>query len=128
MDSNPGQTTMGKTDAADRQCDAVSNGGWIEVTQRYRPKANLFSVLTVLWLFPTAGAVAIIALNTPRWIASESLVEAFRSIGFEQWIALGLIVAHPIFAALAWRYRRTEPFHTEVVRMPSPEVDSRKLY
>jgi len=128
VETNPSQASPGKAVTADAPSDIIANDCWVEVTQRYRPKTNLFTVLTVLWLFPTTGAVVIVALNAPRWFGSESLAEAFRAIGFEQWIALGLIAAHPVFAWLAWRYRRIEPFREQVVSMPNPEIDSGRTY
>lgn len=128
MGTNFNQASPAKAVTADAHNDIGANGGWVEVTQRYRPKANFFSVLTTLWLFPTTGAAVIVALHAPRWFESESLAGAFRAIGFDQWIALGLIAAHPVFAWLAWRYRRIEPFREEVIRVPNPEVEARKLY
>ncbi len=106
----------------------VAGRGWVEVTQRYRPRTTLFSVLTVLWCFPTAGAVVIVAMNASRWFEGGSLLTILRFVGFDQWIALGLIAAHPAFGWLAWKFRHDEPFRERVIQVPNPNRDPGSLY
>jgi hypothetical protein len=108
--------------------DIVAGGRRVEVAQRYRPKTNLFSMLAVLWCFPTAGALVIVVLNGPRWMEAGSLLKGLHAIGFEQWIAIGLIAAHAVFGWLAWKFHRDEPIRERVVRVPNPDHDTGTPY
>jgi hypothetical protein len=76
---------------------------------RDRPKALLFAVLSLLWLFPTTGALWILYLNWNVWAKASTLLVAIQTTRLEQWIALLLIVAHAMFALLLVRFARNEP-------------------
>ena len=108
----------------------VANGGWQDGHRRMgRPKAMLFLVLSVFWLFPSFGAFWLIEPDFLRWFDAEDLLSALGMIKLEQWIALALLLAHGVFGWLAWHYRRHEPFQ-EIVdgNEPNPNHDLKKLY
>ena len=108
----------------------VANGGWKEGHRRTgRPKAMLFLILSVLWLFPSFGAFWLIEPDFKRWLDAKDLLTALGMIKLEQWIAFALLLAHGVFGCLAWHYRRHEPLQ-EIVDGdgPNPDHDPKKLY
>ena len=96
--------------------DAPEPGRW------HQPKAALCRMLAVLWFFPSAGAVLILVATEARWRQAEGWLAALGAVSFEQWIALAMLVAHPVFAWLAWRWRQTEPWK-ELAPEPDPDAD-----
>lgn len=74
--------------------------------ERTRAKQYLYLVLTVLWLFPTFGALWIVANGGQPWLRAGSVVEAVDQVSFEEWVAVVLLLAHGVFVWLALRYRR----------------------
>jgi hypothetical protein len=106
----------------------VAGGGWVQVTRSYRPKATLFAVLTVLWLFPAAGAIAVLAVSPKLWWHAAGFLQFVAAIGFDEWIALSLLAAHPLFAWPAWHYYRKEPLKAVTTFEPNPGFDLKKLY
>jgi hypothetical protein len=106
----------------------VANGGWIEVRSRCRPKTDLFRMLTLLWIFPSGGAALILGLNLPDWSHARGFLEHLAAVALEQWIALAVLLAHPIFAALTWHYHRTEVERDVTFREPNPDHDLRNLH
>lgn len=75
--------------------------------RRIKHRALLFTVLSILWVFPTGGAVWIL-VHDARWSRAASIREGVRGVALEQWIALGLLLLHILFIVLAFRLRRTE--------------------
>lgn len=73
------------------------------------PKALRYAVLALLWVFPSIGAVWILAINWKVWANAASVFEALRTTRIEQWMALGLLVMHGIFLFGALRRRRGQP-------------------
>jgi hypothetical protein len=106
----------------------VANGGWTVEKRDPQPKAPLFRILTILWIFPSAGAVVVLSMGWRRWFDADGILEGLRNVPFEHWIAFGLLLAHPIFAGLAWRSRRTDSLKERTVLVPNPAHDPRKLY
>ena len=106
----------------------VANGGWIEVRSRCRPKTDRFRMLTLLWIFPSGGAALILALNFPDWSRARGLLGHLGAVTLEQWIALAVLLAHPVFAWLAWHYHRTEVEREVTFREPDPDGDLRDLH
>lgn len=86
------------------------------------PRALLFSVLSVLWMFPSAGA-AFIILRSPEWLRTGGVLAGLQAVRIEQWIALGVLLAHPVFVWQAVRLRREEVHRETTVRVPNPEND-----
>ena len=100
--------------------------GWPEQIHRYRPKAQFFGMLSLLWILPSVGAVVILSLGPRAWIQAGTLIEGLRGVRIEEWIAVALLVIHPAFVWLAWRYRRTEPFKEIVLRKPEAGQHARE--
>ena len=108
-------------DTADRQAGGASPAS--EPKRRHQPKAALFRMLSMLWFFPSTGAVLILAMTGARWRQADGAWFApLNAVSFEQWIALVVLLAHPLFAWLAWRLRRTEPWK-EIKPEPDPDAD-----
>ena len=106
----------------------VVDGGWIEVKSRCRPRTDLFRMLTLLWIFPSGGAALILGLNLPDWSHARGIVEHLAVVTLEQWIALAVLIAHLVFAGLAWHYHRTEAEREVTFREPNPDHDLRNLH
>ena len=93
-----------------------------------RPKATLFLTLTVLWMFPSFGAVWLIAFHDAAWRHADGLLAALGMIRLEQWIGLAILLAHVAFGWLTWHYRRHEPLQEIVMGdEPNPDHDPKKL-
>lgn len=58
-------------------------------------------ILSVLWFFPSLGAVWIIVMNRAAWRDVASASEFLASTRLEQWVALALLLAHVVFVVLA---------------------------
>ena len=91
-----------------------------EPTRVHQPKAALCRMLSMLWFFPSAGAALILAVTEARWLHAGGWIEGIKVVRLEQWIALVVLMAHPAFVWLAWRFRRTEPWK-EI--KPEPDHD-----
>lgn len=107
-------------DSADRQ--AGGPGPTSEPKLRHQPKAALCRMLSILWLFPSMGAVLILVMTEARWWVAGSFFARLSAVTFEQWIAVVILTAHPAFMWLAWRFRRTEPWK-EIEPEPDPDAD-----
>jgi hypothetical protein len=106
----------------------VHGGGWVEGEPQWgRPKARFCALASLLWIFPSAGALFILVPGFRNWSQAGSFLEGLGAVSFEQWIALIIVLAHLMFAALAWHYRRTEPLREEAGWEPNPDQDLRKL-
>ena len=78
------------------------------VVRYHRPKAQLFEVLSLLWFLPSLGALLILGVGFRVWRQADSLGAMIAATRFEQWIALLLLVFHPVCYALARHYRKNE--------------------
>jgi hypothetical protein len=115
----------GPSDAAAKN---IHGAGLVEGERRLgRPKARFCALVSLLWVFPSAGALFILAPGFRNWSQAHSLAQGLRGVAFEQWIALLILLAHLVFAGLAWHYRRTEPLREESGWDPNPDKDLRKL-
>jgi hypothetical protein len=113
---------------ADATAHIINGGGWVEGERRLgRPKARFCALASLLWIFPSTGALFILVPGFRNWFQAGSLLEGLRAVAFEQWIALIVLLAHLVFVGLAWRYRRTEPLREEAGWEPNPDQDLRKL-
>src|SRR5690349_8335317 len=74
----------------------------------HQPKAQLFGALSVLWIFPSLGALVIRSLKFDVWRQAESWRTLLSATRFEQWIALLVLVLHPLFVGLGRHYRKNE--------------------
>jgi hypothetical protein len=66
------------------------------------PRALLYRTLTLLWLFPSVGALLLLVHDAAWWRAGGFLA-GLGAVRLEQWIAIGLLALHGWFA---WRWRR----------------------
>jgi|SRR6266404_2456281 len=66
----------------------------------------LFTMLSVLWLFPSAGALCIILKDWKAWRRTGSVLEIVSSVRLEDWTAFLLLLAQITFIIQAIRYRR----------------------
>jgi hypothetical protein len=116
--------------AENRGHPIVCGGGWKNGEHRLgQPRAMLFLLLSVLWLFPSLGALWLIQVDFPRWLESKGLVEALGMIKLEQWVAFTLLLAHGVFLWLAWHFRRHEKPQAIVVGdQPNPDRKTGSLY
>lgn len=87
-----------------------------------RPKATLFLMLTVLWIFPSLGAVWMVGSDARRWFDAAGFIAALEMIRLEQWIGVAILTAHVVFGWLTWHYRRNEPLQ-EIVMGDEPNPD-----
>jgi len=78
-----------------------------------RPKARFYALASLLWVFPSAGALLILVQGFRSLVQAGSVLGGLQSVAFEQWIALIILLAHVVFAVLAWHYRRAEPLREE---------------
>ena len=93
-----------------------------------RPKATLFLMLTVLWIFPSLGAVWMIGSDARRWFDASGFLAALEMIRLEQWIGMAILIAHGVFGWLTWHYRRNEPWQEIVMGdEPNPDHEPKKL-
>lgn len=90
---------------------------------RYQPKHALFSMLARLWILPSMGSILVILYAGNAWIGAGSWRDRLARVSFEQWIGLGILMAHFLFVFLALRYRRTESFLDEMVDLTDPDIN-----
>ena len=86
----------------------------------HRPKTQRYTMLSVLWVFPSLGALVILGLGVPGWREADSLGGLVAATRFEHWLALVLLGLHPVFFWLARHYRNVE---TPVPLPPEPDED-----
>ena len=55
-------------------------------------------VLALLWIFPSLGALVILALDAPNWFRGRGLLEALGAVGLQSWIALVVLLVHVLLA------------------------------
>ena len=113
---------------ASQQC-VIANGDLKEGERRLgRPKATLFLMLTVLWVFPSLGAAWMIGSDVRSWFDAASVLAALGMIRLEQWIGVAILIAHGVFGWLTWHYRRNEPLQEIVMGdEPNPDHEPKKL-
>ena len=111
------------------QRSVIADGDIKEGERRLgRPKAMLFLMLTVLWVFPSFGAVWMIGSDARQCLDASGFLAALGMIRLEQWIGLVILLAHGVFGWLAWHYRRNEPLQEIVTGdEPNPGQDPKKL-
>ena len=93
--------------------------------EEHRPRASRalhFKVLSICWIFPSAGAVWILLANGAPWLRAATIREGLQSLTFEQWIALGLLSLQFVFVLLAFGFGRGEKPRTEIVRLEKPRA------
>jgi hypothetical protein len=104
----------------------VAGGGWTEQKRWVRPKYQFCSMMSWLWVFPSLGALVMLA--APRWPAAATRMEGLGMVQLQEWIAAGLLLLHVVFILLARRYDRVEKSREITVEVPVTDHDPRKLY
>jgi len=94
-------------------------GGTELPLERTRARALCFQVLTLLWIFPTAGAALILARDFSTWTRWPSIGERVGAVPLQSWIALAVVAAHIVFIILSRRYRRLAREARAVRSLPS---------
>ena len=92
-----------------------------------RPRASRalrFKVLSICWIFPSAGAVWILFANGAPWLRAATVREGLQSVTFEQWIALGLLSLQFVFVLLALGFCRWEKARIEMVRVEKSRAEA----
>jgi hypothetical protein len=69
---------------------------------RLAARALLFRTLALLWCFPSAGALWLLARD-PQWLLAGGVLAALLAVRLEQWVGVGLLALHGWFF---WRWRR----------------------
>jgi len=87
---------------------ARTDGDCIGQKHYCQPRTLLFRMLSILWVFPSLGALFIIGSDFTRWFQVSSVLAGLRAVALEEWIALGVLLLHLAFVWLALRYRRHE--------------------
>lgn len=103
----------------------VADGGWTEQKRWVRPKYQFCSMMSWLWVFPSLGALVILA--SPGWTKASTFLEALGLVQLQEWIAAGVLLAHLIFVLLARRYDRVEQPREITVELSGADEDLRKL-
>lgn len=86
----------------------VADDGGAKAKRFYKPRAQLFKTMSLLWVAVSVASVVIIGGDFRLWVAAGDVREAAAIVTFEQWIALALLLLHPLFILLAFRYHRSE--------------------
>ena len=86
----------------------IAGGAESGPARRSQPRALFFSVLALLWAFPSVGALCILIPGLWNWGQAPGWRAVLRDVAFEHWIALGVLLLHPVFVLLAMRFRKTE--------------------
>ncbi|HXJ61428.1 MAG TPA: hypothetical protein VNU68_32705 [Verrucomicrobiae bacterium] len=105
----------------DQHATLVVPADRIEIKRLCRPKTTRFKMLSLLWIFPSAGAVVILAADAPAWIHQPGITQGLASVPLQSWLAVTLLAAHGLFVYLARHYHRTEPWREVVFCEPGPQ-------
>ena len=100
-----------------KMSNIVHGGGWIQRQSVGRPKARLFTMLSVVWV-----AVSLIA-SIPFWL--DSWPPSFSAM---ELLGILLIIPQLVFIVLAVVFALTEPPRIITEHLPNPDHDLRKLY
>jgi hypothetical protein len=95
----------------------VHGGGWIQRQSVGRPKARLFTMLSVIWV-----AVSLTG-SLPFWL--DSWPPSFSAL---EWFGILLMIPYLAFIVLAVVFALTEPPRSITEHVPNPDHDLRKLY
>jgi len=93
-----------------------------EIKRICRPKTQRFRMLSLLWVFPSAGALLIMVLDAPSWMRLSGLTAQLAAVPLQSWLALGILITHGVFLGLARHYHRSEPWQEITFSEPSSGV------
>lgn len=70
-------------------------------------RALLFKILSILWIFPSSGALWILRSGPKAYMRASTFLEKVEAVALEEWIAMLLLIAHMVFIVRALRSRNT---------------------
>ena len=70
-----------------------------------KARALLFLTLSLLWVFPVSGALWIMVTDSKQWNRTN-FAGFIGSLVIQDWVAIGLVLCHLLFLALAFRFHR----------------------
>ena len=108
--------------------NSATSGGEMEIVRHYRPNRTFFTILSVLWLFPSIGASVVLAVSPKHWLRAGSVASGFKLVGVDEWIATAILLAHPLFFWLARSHYRDEPLKAVTDWDPDSDHHPGKLY
>ncbi len=94
----------------------VSGGGWIKQQALIRPKARLFSMLSLIWLGVAIAVLSTLCAQWPQFFASRP------------WLCAALLAPEPLLMALAVMFWLTEAPQMTTTYSSSPGHNARSLY
>ncbi|HXG49719.1 MAG TPA: hypothetical protein VNO52_19020 [Methylomirabilota bacterium] len=100
---------------------------WHGAAHPVRPRAERYTMLSLLWVFPSFGALFILGRNADQWLRAPSVNAALRALRLEDWLAMGLLALHAWFIARAVWWRRHATPRMVVATEPSPAHGLHKL-
>lgn len=68
------------------------------------PPTVRFRMLSLLWCFPTSGAVWILGSGARHWDFTKGTLAGLEGIRIEEWIALLLLILHGVWI---WKWRQS---------------------
>ena len=108
--------------------ESQASGGVVKRQLLGRPRTRLFTLLSLLWIVVSLPALFIVFAGIGRWNQATSWPEKLRSVAFEQWIGLFLILLHLVFVTLATHFHFREAPREEVFLDDNPDHDPQNLY
>lgn len=105
----------------------VAGGGCVEVARPVRPHAERYTMLSLLWVFPSFGALFILGRDADEWLRAPSVNAALSAVRMEDWVAAGLLALHLWLITRAVWWRRRETPRRVVATEPNPDHDLHKL-
>jgi hypothetical protein len=94
----------------------VSGGGWIKQQALIRPKARLFSILSLIWLGVAIAVLSSLCAQWPEFFASRP------------WLCAALLAPEPLLMVLAVMFWLTEAPRMTTTYSPLPDHDLRNLH
>ncbi len=81
---------------------------------RRRARMLLFTILSILWVFPSFGAAWILWTGSAAWPPSLTALERLEVLSLEQWCGIVLLLTHGLFIILALHFGRYRPTEASV--------------
>jgi hypothetical protein len=116
------------TDPPEQKSGIVANGGWMECEIRQRTKHHFYSLMSVLWIFPSLGALAIFFTGDLSWRLEPELSAKLERVPIEQWMALAILFIQPWFVVFSIRTKAAEPEEVAKFSGRNPDYDPKNLY
>ena len=69
----------------------------------FAPPAVRYRTLSLVWCFPTLGALWLVGTGMQRWNFGQGILKGLERIRVEEWIAFLLIGLHAFLLVQWWR-------------------------